>query len=233
MRCPLFVGYAQSDLKAGGTMATAQFLNVSNSEAMPLESIVPVGDGASDTVEIQTLTAGGYTDGDYMWIDYAGEGWDEEGWIDNNAELGDYYPIVTGVTFAPGQGLWIFGQSGLSVQSAGKVGTSDVVVNLRSGGTATGNPFPVSVNLADIIPVGDGASDTVEIQTLTAGGYTDADYMWIDYAGEGWDEEGWIDNNAELGDYYPLVTDVTFEPGQGLWVFGQSGLSIRFPAPEL
>ena len=97
-------------------MATAQFLNVSNSEAMPLESIVPVGDGASDTVEIQTLTAGGYTDGDYMWIDYAGEGWDEEGWIDNNAELGDYYPLVTDVTFEPGQGLWVFGQSGLSIR---------------------------------------------------------------------------------------------------------------------
>ena len=110
------MGYAQSSLKAGGTMATPQFVNIANSEAMPLTSIIPTGDGASDTVNIQTLTAGGNTDASYMWIDYAGENWDEEGWIDYNAEIGDYYPLVTDVTFAPGQGLWIFGQSGLSVR---------------------------------------------------------------------------------------------------------------------
>lgn len=90
-----------------------------------------------------------------------------------------------------------------------------------------------TISLNDIKPVGDGASDTVEIQTLTSAGFTDKSYMWIDYAGEGWDQAGWIDYNAELGDYYELVTDVTFPAGAGLWVFGAEGLSIRFPAPEL
>ena len=214
-------------------MATPQFVNVGASEAIQLSSLIPNGDNVSDNVEVQTLNAGGYTDKDYMWIDYGGEGWDEEGWMDNTQELGDYYPIVTDVTFEPGQGLWVFGQTGLSLQSAGKVGTADVVVALRVGGTATGNPFPTKVKLSDILPEGDGASDNVEIQTLNAGGYTVEDYMWIDYGGEGWDQEGWIDNTQELGDYYPIVTDVEFDAGQGLWVFGQTGLSIRFPAPEL
>ena len=214
-------------------MVAPQFVNVGASESIPLESIVPVGDGASDTVEIQTITAGGLTKDSYMWVDYAGEGWDEEGWIDSNAELGEYYPVVSGVTFEPGQGLYVFGQDGLAVQTAGKVGTADVVVSLRAGATATGNPFPTQVSLTDIIAVGDGASDTVEIQTITAGGLTKDSYMWVDYAGEGWDEVGWIDSNAELGEYYPLVTNVSFAAGQGLCVFGQDGLSIRFPAPEL
>ena len=110
------VGYAQSDLKAGGTVVVSQFINIGLSEATSLVDIKPTGDGVSDNVEIQTLTAGGTTDQSYMWIDYAGEGWDEEGWIDNNAELGDYYPLVTDVTFEPGQGLWVFGQNGLSIR---------------------------------------------------------------------------------------------------------------------
>ena len=213
-------------------MTAAQFLTVGK-DTISLNDIKPLGDGVADTVEIQTLDAYGYTDKSYMWIDYAGEDWDQAGWIDNNAELGDYYELVTDVTFPAGAGLWVFGADGLSIQSTGQVNTSDVAVELRSGATAIGNPYPMAVSLADILPVGDGAADTVEIQTLDAYGYTAQSYMWIDYAGEDWDQAGWIDNNAELGDFYELVTDVTFPAGAGLWIFGADGLSIRFPAPEL
>ncbi len=215
-------------------MVTPQFLTVGE-ETISLNDIKPIGDGAADKVEIQTLDAYGRTDKSYMWIDYAGEGWDESGWIDNNLGLvGDYYELVTDVTFPAGAGLWIFGADQLTIQSAGQVNTSDVTVELRAGASAIGNPFPIAVALTDILPVGDGAADKVEIQTLDAYGRTDKSYMWIDYAGEGWDESGWIDNNLGLvGDYYELVTDVTFPAGAGLWVFGAEGLSIRFPAPEL
>ena len=213
-------------------MTGAQFLTVGK-DTISLNDIKPVGDGAADTVEIQTLDAYGYTDKSYMWIDYAGEDWDQAGWIDNNAELGDYYELVTDVTFPAGAGLWVFGADGLAIQSAGQVNTDDVVVNLRAGATALGNPYPITVALTDILPVGDGASDTVEIQTLDAYGYTAQSYMWIDYAGEDWDQAGWIDNNAELGDFYELVTGVEFAPGAGLCVFSADGLAIRFPAPEL
>jgi hypothetical protein len=90
-----------------------------------------------------------------------------------------------------------------------------------------------TISLNDIKPIGDGAAGNVEIQTLTAAGYTDKSYMYIDYAGPEYNQVGWIDNNAEMGDYYELVTNVTFPAGAGLWVFGADGLSIRFPAPEL
>ena len=213
-------------------MTATQFLTVGE-ETILLNDIKPVGDGAADTVEIQTLDAAGRTDKRYMWIDYAGPDWDQAGWIDNNAEMGDYYELVTDVTFPAGAGLWVFGADGLSIQSAGQVNTNDVEIELRAGATAIGNPYPMAVALSDILPLGDGVSDTVEIQTLDAAGRTDKRYMWIDYAGEDWDQAGWIDNNAEMGDYYKLVTDVTFPAGAGLWVFGADGLAIRFPAPEL
>ena len=126
--------------------------------------------------------------------------------------------------------------AGFALESANIVGYSSSA--LKAGGTMVTPQFLTvgeeTISLNDIKPNGDGASDKVEIQTLDAAGRTDKSYMWIDYAGEGWDESGWIDNNLGLvGDYYELVTDVTFPAGAGLWVFGADGLSIRFPAPEL
>ena len=197
-------------------MATAQFANI-GTEAMPLQSIVPTGADTSDNVYIQTLTAGGYTLDTYSWNDWAA---DEPCWVDDN------YEKVEGVTFAPGQGLWVQGSSAeQGIQSAGQVGKLDVSVALKSGFTAAGNPFPVAINLQDIVATGEGASDNVYIQTLTAGGYTLDTYSWNDWAA---DEPCWVD------DSYEKVEGVTFAPGQGLWVQGSSTeQAIVFPAPEL
>ena len=82
-------------------MATAQFANI-GTEEMPLQSIVPTGADTSDNVYIQTLTAGGYTLDTYSWNDWAAA---EPCWVDDN------YEKVEGVTFAPGQGLWVQGSS--------------------------------------------------------------------------------------------------------------------------
>lgn len=197
-------------------MATAQFVNIASGD-MPLESIRPTGDDVADNVAIQTLDAYGYTLSNYDWNDWAA---DEPCWVD-----GDFNP-VKGVTFAPGQGLWVFGSTASQgIQTAGKVGISDVLVQLKSGGTATGNPFPTTIALQDIVPMGDDVADNVAIQTLDAYGYTVANYDWNDWAA---DKPCWVD-----GDFNP-VEGVEFTPGQGLWVFGSSESQyLRFPAPEL
>ena len=194
---------------------TAQFLGV-GANAVSLSSLTPVGDDLDWTIEIQVLDNGGRTidDQDYIWVD--GDGWCTP----------DGDPITNEIIFSPGQGLCIYGSmdNGQALQSAGKVGTSDVVVALRDGGIAIGNPFPTSVKLSDILPAGDDIDWTVEIQVLDNGGSTidDQDYMWVD--GDGW--------CTPDGD--PIVEDVTFEPGQGFWVYGSStSQSLRFPAPEL
>ena len=198
-------------------MATPQFINVGASSSVELESLVPTGDGISDNVEIQLLTAGGSTESYYTWNDWM---YENACWVD--ADLNE----ATGVTFAPGQGLWVMGASASqAIQSAGKVGASDVVVTLRNGGTATGNPFPVAVNLNDIVPTGDDLSDNVEIQILTPGGNTESFYTWNDWM---YENPCWVD--ADLNE----AKGVTFNPGQGLWVMGSStDQGLRFPAPEL
>ena len=204
-------------------MTGAQFFNVGVGTAVNLQDIKPTGDDTSDNVIIQTLDAYGHGVATYNWIDYAGDNGDEAAWVDDN------YEIVTDVTFEPGQGLWVDGSSAeQGFQSSGKVGTVDVDVSLQAGSTAVVNPFPVGVNLQDILPLGDDTSDNVIIQTLDAYGHGVATYNWIDYAGDNGDECAWVDDN------YEIVTDVTFAPGKGLWVDGSSdSQSLRFPAPEL
>ena len=198
-------------------MVVAQFVNVGANTEIPLQSIIATGDDASDNVQIQTLDAAGYTVDTYDWNDWAN---DTACWVDS-----DWNPIE-GITIAPGQGLWVMGSASTQgVQAAGQVGTSDVVVSLRSGGTATGNPFPTKISLQDIIAEGDEASDNVQIQILDAAGYTLKTYDWNDWAN---DSACWVDS-----DWNP-IEGVDILPGQGLWVMGSNNnQAIRFPAPEL
>ena len=217
------VGYAQTDLQNGGTLAVPQFVNVGSSKEINLQTIKPTGDDTSDNVSVQTLDAYGRTATSYMWINWAGENSDQEAWVD------DEYTVVEGVTVAPGAGLFVLGSSAeQGLQTAGKVETSDVVVTLRNGATCTGNPFPVELDLQDIVAEGDDTSDNVSLQTLDAYGRTATSYMWINWAGENSDQEAWVD------DEYTIVQNVKFAPGAGLFVLGSSNSqSIRFPAPEL
>ena len=211
------MGYAQGGLKKNGSLVAAQFLNIGASQDMPLQSLIPTGDDTSDNVQIQTLDAYGYTVDSYDWNDWANE---SACWVD-----GDYNP-VEGVSFAPGQALWVMGSdSSQGLQSAGQVSKSDIQVALKRNGTLVGNPFPIELDLQDIVAGGDEASDNVQIQTLDAYGYTVDSYDWNDWAAE---EACWVD-----GDYNP-VTNVKIAPGQGLWVMGSNtDQYLLFPAPEL
>lgn len=197
-------------------MVSAQFVSV-NGENMSLDSFIPTGSDLSDNVAIQTLDAYGRTVDNYLWNDWMHEA---ACWVD------DEFNKVEGVTFAQGQGLWVFGSGAdQGIQTAGEVATSDTLVQLRKGATATGVAFPVSINLQDIIPEGDDLSDNVAIQTLDAYGRTVDNYLWNDWMHE---SACWVD------DEFNVVEDVTFAPGQGLWVYGSSNTQyLRIPAPEL
>ena len=217
------VGYAQSNLKSGATMATSQFINIGGTVGMPISSFLPVGDDTYNNVVIQTLDRVGRTVDSYGWTDAGGEDYDQTGWVDEDNN------IVTEVTFQPGQGLWIYGSdASQGMQTAGQVGTSDVVVMLRSGATAAGNPFPIGVKIGDILPGGPDTYNNVVIQTLDRVGRTVDSYGWTDAGGEDYDQTGWVDEDNNI------VTDVVFAPGQGLWVYGTDAQqTLTFPAPEL
>ena len=182
-----------------------------------LSNLVALGDDASDNVTVQTLDAYGRTVDSYTWNNYM---YDYECWVDGN------YEEVAGVSIAPGQGLFVIASSSeQAIQSAGQVGTSDVLVQLRKNGTLAGNPFPVALDLQEIIAEGTEAVDNVTIQTLDAYGRTIDSYTWNDYM---YDYACWVNGD------YEEVTGVTFNAGQGLFVLGSNSEQyLRFPAPEL
>jgi len=208
------VGYAQNALQNGATMVAPQFLTVGSS-TLSLDDIVPQGDNLDD-VNIQLLTSAGLTSVTYYWNTYM---YETPRWVD------DSMVEVTGVTFSPGQGLWVgASDSTQSLQAAGEVGLSDVAIALQNGATATGNPFPVAVNLADVYPTGDNLDD-VNIQLLTSAGLTSVTYYWNTYM---YETPRWVDDSMVE------VTDVSFPAGQGLWVgASDSSQYLNFPAPEL
>ena len=190
---------------------------------MPLQMIKPTGDETSDVVSIQTLDFAGRAIDTYIWCNWAGPDGDQEAWSDGSGE------IIEGVKFAPGTALWIQGSdSTQGIQTCGEVSASDIVIQLRNGNIALGNPFPVSINLQDILPEGPDVSDNVSIQTLDFAGRAIDTYIWCNWAGPDGDQEAWSDGSGEI------IEGVTFAPGAGLWVQGVSDQqSIRFPAPEL
>ena len=206
-------------------MLTPQFLNVGSDVAVPLQSIKPTGDDVSDNVNIQTLDRAGRTVDSYLWINWAGDNSDQEAWVNDET-----YEIIEDVSFDAGAGLWVTGSASTQgIQSAGQVGKNDVTIQLRVGATGTGNPFPTSVNLQDIIASGDEVSDNVNIQTLDRAGRTVDSYLWINWAGDNSDQEAWVNDET-----YEIVTGVTFGPGEGLWISGSSNSQyVTFPAPEL
>ena len=222
------VGYSQSTLNKGMTLVTPQFLAIGSVEGLDVQTLKPTGEDVDGdgAVNIQLLDAFGRTvDGSKcFWVDWSADD-DIVGWTKDMSDL------ATDVVVAPGQALWMAApDTTTSIQSAGKVGLADVVVSLRQGMTAVGNPFPVAIDLQDIIPTGDVDTEGgVNIQSLDAFGRTVAGskYFWVDWSADD-DIVGWTQDMSDL------VDGVKVQPGQGLWVSSPNGsTSIRFPAPEL
>ena len=76
--------------------------------SVDLQDILPSGDNITDVVNIQTLNEAGQTIDTYLWVNGSDLDTPVAGqcWADIN-----YTEKTTGVTFEPGEGLWITGSS--------------------------------------------------------------------------------------------------------------------------
>lgn len=200
------VGYSTTELRNGFIGKGACFVPVSGTN-INLQDIKVVGyEGeTADAVTIQTLDRLGRTVDKYFFADLP----DDEiyGWLNLDEE------IPEDVEFAPGAGLWVSSDDPtLSLQFAGQVPTSDIMVALRSGFTMVANATPVSVNLQSIGVVGyEGeTADAVSIQTLDRLGRTVDKYFFADLPDD--DIYGWLNLDEEIPE------DVEFSAGEGLWV---------------
>ena len=226
------VGYNQSALRPGFAMTGPDFLNVGK-DAIDLMSITVGGEAyvpgeSGDTVFVNVLNDDGSAACNYSWMDYEGDY--EPGWYNVDD---DYAPLEKGqVVLDAGDGLWVQGDDGFVLLYNGEVLTdTQVPVPLRPGFKAAANPFPVALDLIKVTVDGEAyvpgeSGDTVFVNVLNDDGSAACNYSWMDYEGDY--EPGWYNVDD---DYAPLEADqVVLEPGQGLWVQGDDGFDLQFPA---
>ena len=126
--------------------------------------------------------------------------------------------------FKPGEALWVSGKTGYTFQTAGEVSGDDLVVNLVNGNVAIGNPFPVEVFIQDIVATGADVESYVTLQTLKPSGKADETFSWDTWLYVDPGDEKWID---DVG-----IATRKFQPGEGFWVSGKNGYTLRIPAPN-
>ena len=225
------MGYAQNELKSGFSAAGAQFVPISG-EGMDLCDIVPTGYNKASyvggSINIQSLDESGYTvpGSKYYWYDDE----DGTGWFDQSDD-----EVVRGdVTFAPGDAVWIQGNStSEGLQTSGEVAAGSIDVYLREGFKLVCNPTPVAIPFNDdnnngkfIAPMGYGKSysgGSINVQKLDKDGYTVAGskFYWYD------DEDGtaWFDQSDDE------VVGEVLNPGEAVWVQANSASEkLNFPS---
>ena len=229
------VGYANNDTVNGFTVVTPQFRNINDGNFSLLSFLA--GEDMYDNLTVNQIDEFGVAIHTYSWTTSADDGtdsYDKTGWAD------DAYMIVTdpdAITFLPGESLMISAGEG-AIQSAGQVRAEDAKVQLRNGFTLAGNPYPVEVLVADILPFCEaGIEQTYDQMTLNLideFGVAVHTYSWTTSADDGtgsYNKIGWADDD------YMIINDTNkkvLAAGQGVLVSGASDEhSIIIPAPEL
>ena len=213
---PPIVGYASNNLADGNVLVSAQFLPVGGGD-YDIQNIKANGTDVETYVTLQTLTTSGKRNEMFSWDTWLYVEPGDAKWIDDQG--------IATRKFLPGEALWVSGQPGYTLQTCGEVGTSDVVVALADGNVAVGNPFPVEVAIQDIVATGADIETYVTLQTLTTGGKRNEMFSWDTWLYVEPGDAKWIDDQG--------VATRKFQPGEGIWVSGQAGYTLRIPAPTL
>ena len=230
------VGYLQSSLNSSGNTAIGPSFQSIGSEGIKLTEIKVTGlaEGATvnGTINIQVLSNDGTVNAKYIYYQNVKNGGNKgkEGWYLNGSTQ---ITVENDVLFAVGQGLWVKGISGAKLQSSGQVLFDDVIKSLPSSGNVMlCNPYPQDITLAKNVKVAglaEGATinGTINIQVLSNDGTVASKYIYYQNVKNGGNKgkEGWYLNGSTQ---ITEAADVTFPIGQGLWVKGASGASLKF-----
>ena len=169
-----------------------------------------------------TLFGDGSTDQTYVWTRISGE----YCWMDD--ATGEK---AENITFQPGQALWVQCDADTQIpfKSSGAVAQEDIDFELGTDSDAVicGNATPVEIDIQDILcPANATARDQVTIMTLFGDGATDQTYIWTRISGE----YCWMDDATG-----EKAENITFAPGQGLWVQCDASdpITMTIPGVEL
>ena len=180
-------------------------------------------------VEIQVLDENGVANAFYQWWHGGLPPHRKDGWYEEN----DYISPDNDndIELPKGTGLWITAVKGAYLVSSGEVYTGEVTADLQDGFTMVANPYPCTIGLSTVSMEGvEDCEDEyfVEIQMLDENGVADSFYQWWQGGLPPHRKNGWYEENDYIdGENY----EIELPAGQGLWVSGFTGYSMKFKFP--
>ena len=208
-------------------VAFDRVLNVTGIQPVSFDDATINDKGAR--IMLRDPQTGDYTD--FIYINDAGENYDETGW----ADTGDGFLVDGKIKVDLGFGAWLrlgddVDEGVLNV--AGEViGDSSVRVDFYAGWSILANPYPFAIDLSKITTLVDpvsfdqatinDAGARIMIREETTGSYTD--YIYINDAGENYDETGW----ADTGDGF-IITGNVIPVGHAFWMRSEKDGALKF-----
>ena len=200
-------------------------MNIGSESGLKLKDITPITATSTSLrrkIQIQLLDNMGKTETTYRWEGTSGKT------LIPSSSTED-----VGETEIPaGQGLWVLNTANVATkfQSCGQVGADDIIQPLDASGgfVMTGNWFPVSIKLKDIVPSTETSTSLrrkIQIQLLDNMGKTATTYRW-----EGTSGKTWIPSSSTED-----IGETTIPAGQAIWVLNTANCAatMRIAAPEL
>ncbi len=212
------VGYQQYEPVVGMNLFSPMFTGT-DGKALNIQNIVLKNAQGWGTDCIQFISSGGKLGEKYIWVnaDMAPSG---AGWY-----LTDFRTKVTELDYSIGDGFYIgIALPETYIETSGGVRLEALSKPLSVGMNVVGNSTPNAINIQDIKMKDAQGWGTDCIQVITSGGKLGSKYIWVnaDIAPNG---AGWY-----LPDFTTKVTDVTFAPGEGLYVgVALEGTSLELP----
>ena len=90
------------------------------------------------------------------------------------------------------------------------------------------NPYPAALKLSTINAGGfQTCNGAIQIQLLNSTGKTTATYKYYKGGRGAYATEGWYNGTTRV----TAESDVSFDPGVALWVYGADGYTLTFKSP--
>ncbi len=223
---PNIVGYQEFNLDTAGFHLFSTVFEGCG-RTMNLQDLKLENADAWGGVNIQMLNLNGDVSKTYQWW-LAEDSYytvAEDGWYD----MDDTSKLATDVNLELGAGFYIYTPAGgAKFCTSGCVKKGELVINLQKGYNLFGNSTPGVVYLKDIVIEDSEGWGGDNIQMLNSNGDVEKTYQWWSAEKSFYTvaEDGWYD----MDDTSKPANEVTFEPGQGLYINVEGSRVLRLPS---
>ncbi|MDY5940323.1 MAG: hypothetical protein SPJ23_01570 [Eubacteriales bacterium] len=202
-------------------------------DVMGTAGLTSYGDAAGDYINTWNISAGNWGQ-TYFYVNDPSWNYDNVDYTDTWMD-GDFVP--QNPEMDPGSSFWLYANNDIpALQFAGQVASGTVSYTLAGGQmNLCGNPYPMSLNLADKSQVtitgatsyGDQAGDYINTWNVAAANWGTT-YFYVNDASWNYGDVDYTDTWMD-GDFVPCATEIG--AGSGFWYYAVAdGVTLTFSA---